>query len=397
MIVERIIFNVIAFALFLIVFFKMVHKNDTSYIYSLVLQALGIAISFVGLVFCINLPVVLYILTYIFSILLPFTIIIFEQKGLYFSEIIYLNIAKFYHATNKSEKAKEALKNILEKYPNSYYLHKQLGRIYEDLGNIDIAVDEYIRASEINRLDFNLPLKTATLLKEISRNDEAIYLLNDLLKRKPESYEASCLLGDILYEQENYKEAVNVYLQALNYNPDQYELYYNLGMIYTRLNDFQSAKEYYEKAAQLNSLLYHAKYDLGQIALLYNELEEAEEYFTECANDEDLADEVYYYLAYIYMLKGEREQAIQYLNIAVEESLEIYEKANKELVFKMIMNRIDKPTKTVKDRNEGKITLKELETIKHLEKTCEVVGSLSQNDIKAIRILRNRQEDKERE
>ena len=96
--------------------------------------------------------------------------------------------------------------------------------------------------------------------------------------------------------------------------------------------------------AQLNSLLYHAKYNLGQIALLYNEIEEAEEYFVECINEEDLTDEAYYYLAYIEMLKGDKENAIRYLNTAVEENEELYKRATKELVFKMIINKIKKPT-----------------------------------------------------
>ena len=395
MIIERIIFNVAAFAIFLIIFFKMIHRNDTSYTYVLAIQALGIAISFIGLIFRINLPIIIIIFIYIISILLPLAIIIFERKGIFLSEIICINMAKFYYNRNDSEKAKEILMKMLEKYPNSYYIHRQLAYICEKNGDIDIAIDEYMRASEINILDYNLKLKVANLLNTTTRSKEAVRVLNDLLRAKPDYYEASCLLGDILYGQENYKEAVNVYLQALNYNPDKYELYYNLGMAYTRLNDFQSAKEYYEKAAELNSLLYHAKYDLGQIALLYNELEEAEDYFTECINDEELADEVYYYLAYIAMLKGDKQKAIQYLNIAVEENEEIYIKASKELIFKIIINQIRKPTNTAK--NKKKITLKELETIKHLEETCAVVGNLSQNDIKAIRLLRKKQEDRERE
>lgn len=396
MIVERIIFNFIAFALFVIVFLKMIYKNDTNYIYVLAIQALGIAIGFIGLVFRVNLPLILNIFTYIICILIPLIIIIAERKGISLSEIIYINIAKFYHYNNQSEKAKRILMNIIEKYPNSYYLHKELAKICEETQNIEIAIDEYIRASDINKLDFDIQLKSANLLKSVNRNEDSARVLKELLNKKPECYEASCLLGDILYEQENYKEAVNVYLQAIDYNPDKYELYYNLGMTFTRLNDFQSAREYYEKAAQLNSLLYHAKYDLGQISLLYNELEEAEKYFTQCVNDEELADEVYYYLAYISMLKGERETATQYLNTAVEENEELYKKACKELVFKFIINKIKKPINTAKSKKK-KITIKELETIKHLEETCEVVGNLNQNDIKAIRTLKRKQEEKERE
>lgn len=396
MIIERLIFNVVAFALFTIIFLKMIHKNDTNYIYILVLQALGILIGFIGLIFRISLPIAIILFTYVTSIIIPIAIIMFEMKGIYFSEIIYINIAKYYSKKEENKKAKEILMKVIEKYPNSYYLHKELAKICEKTKDTDIAIDEYIRASDINKQDVGMQLELASLLNNVDRKEESTRVLTKLLKLKPDYYEASCLLGDILYEQENYKEAVNVYMQALNYNPDKYELYYNLGMAFTRLNDFQSAKEYYEKAAQLNSLLYHAKYNLGQIALLYNEIEEAEEYFEMCINEEDLSDEAYYYLAYIEMLKGDRQSAIQYLNTAVEENEELYIRATKELVFKMIINKIKKPAHN-ENKTKKKLTAKEIKTIKHLEKTCELVGSLSQNDMKAIRVLKTKREDKERE
>lgn len=396
MIIERLIFNVVAVALFTLIFLKMIHKNDTNYIYILGVEALGILIGFLGLIFRVNLPIIIIIFTYIISIIIPLAIVIFEMKGIYLSEIIYMNIAKYYSNKNDNSKAKEILMKILEKYPNSYYLHKQLAQICEKTGDIDIAIDEYIRVLDANREDFEAQLKLGNLLNIQGRKQEGANILKELLKIKPDYYEASCLLGDILYEEENYKEAVNVYIQALNYNPDKYELYYNLGMLYTKLNDFQSAKEYYEKAAQLNSLLYHAKYNLGQIALLYNEIEEAEEYFVECINEEDLTDEAYYYLAYIEMLKGDKENAIQYLNTAVEENEELYNRATKELVFKMIINKIKRPTHN-ENIKKKKLTKKEIKTIKHLEKTCELVGNLSQNDMKAIRILKTKYQDRERE
>ena len=83
MIIERVIFNVIAFALFVIIFFKMIYKNDTSYTYVLAIQALGITIGFIGLIFRINLSIIIIIFTYIISILIPLIIIMFEKKGMY--------------------------------------------------------------------------------------------------------------------------------------------------------------------------------------------------------------------------------------------------------------------------------------------------------------------------
>ena len=80
-------------------------------------------------------------------------------------------------------------------------------------------------------------------------------MLFNLLNKKPETYEASILLGEILINSEMYKEAVNVYQEALRYNPISYDLNYNLGIAYTMLNDFQNAKICYEKAAEINIML----------------------------------------------------------------------------------------------------------------------------------------------
>ena len=151
MIIERIIFNVIAFTLFFMIFFKMIYKNDSNYIYIIAVQALGIAIGFIGLVFRVNLPIVLLVLTYIISILVPIVIIILEKNGLALSEIIAITLAQIYEQRAQEDKAIQTLLNLIEKYPNSYYVHKKLAEIYERQGKIEISVDEYNRAIEINK------------------------------------------------------------------------------------------------------------------------------------------------------------------------------------------------------------------------------------------------------
>lgn len=399
MIIERIIFNVVAFALFFVIFLKMIYKNDSNYIYITGVQALGIAISFIGLVFRINLPITLLTLTYILSILLPIVIIIIEKNGLLLSEIIAITFAHIYIKMGKQERATKILLDLLEKYSNSYYAHKMLAEIYEKQEKIEVAIDEYRRVIEINKGDYKSYYNLSYLLNKYDNKEEAKIYLKIITSKKPEMYEAVSLLGDILYEQENFKEALNVYLDALQYNMDNYDLYYNIGMIYTRLNDFQSAKEYYEKAAQLNSLLYHAKYDLGQILLLHNEEEEASQYFEECLEDKELEQDAYYYLGYISMLKGDRYLALQYLNMAVQDNYRIYEKAKKEKIFIIISNKINKPNKTVKENQYRTLTKKEINTMIHLENTYELVGSLNRNDLKAIKIIKDKlnEENKERE
>ncbi len=396
---ERILFNVVALGLFLFLFFRMIQKNDTNYIYILALQALGIAIGFFALIINVQLPIIVLILTYIFSIILPIIIILIERKGITLTEVIHISIYKIYNKMGLEDKAKNIILKLVEKDKNSYYGHKILAEVYEKEDNLEIAIEEYIRASNIRPNEDKIQYKIAYLFNQTGKQNGAIKILQELLRKKPEWEDATLLLGDIFQEQERFKEAVSVYLDAIQYHPENYDLYYNLGMVYTMLNDFQSAKEYYEKAAELNSLLYNAKYNLGQIALLYNELEEAENYFVECLQDEELEEDAYYYLAYIAMLKGEEIKAIEYLNAAVDENPEIYDRIKKELIFKLILYKVDKPSNNRPPRKKNiKITKKEKQTIKHLKHTYEVVGNLNHNDIKVMKIIQTkREEGRERE
>ena len=96
MLVEKIIFSILAFYLFIVMFFKMIKKIDSAYIAILVIQALGIAISFVEIIFRLNYNIFIKILAYILSIVIPIIIMYMEHQGKNFSELILIALAKFY-------------------------------------------------------------------------------------------------------------------------------------------------------------------------------------------------------------------------------------------------------------------------------------------------------------
>ena len=104
MLVEKIIFSILAFYLFIAMFFKMIKKIDSAYIAILVLQALGIAISFIEIIFRLNYNIFLKILVYILSIVIPIIIMYIEHKGKNFSELIFIALAKFYAFVRQLQK-----------------------------------------------------------------------------------------------------------------------------------------------------------------------------------------------------------------------------------------------------------------------------------------------------
>lgn len=381
--IEKILFNVIAFSLFINIFLlKLIKKNDTTYLYVIIVEAIGIAINFISILFNIWSGIFIRIIMYLFAIIIPILVIALEKKGINISDTLNILISKMFLITGNSKKSKEQLINLVTKYPNSYKGHKMLAEIYEKEGGIRKAIDEYTKVIEIKNDAYDIEYKVATLLIDLKRKDEATQILNDILSKKPEHLNATNLLGEVLCEQQKYKEAISVYAGALRYNPNNYDLYYNLGLVYTMLNDFQLAKEYYDKAAEINHELYNGYYCLGKISLLYRDIEFAEEYFAKALMGELEAD-AYYELAKIYMIKNERDKAITFVNKAIELDGKYVNIVKNEPMFLLVKQYINLPINVLEEtKKDVKLSEKEKMALEHLEETYELTKSLNVNELK---------------
>ena len=387
MLIEQLIFIIIAFALFVYMFYQLIKKNDTKYVPILAIEAIGIAIDFVFLYFTEeDISTTTKIIIYTLSIIIPILVIVLEKLNSNFSEMADSFIARMHLVFGNTKAAKNKLIKLITEYPESYIGHKLLAQIYEKEGGQRKAVDEYVQAIDINKQDYDSYYKTANLLTDLDKKDEAAKMLTSLLSQKPDYPEATVALGDLLIEQENYKEAANIYIEALKYSPTNYDLNYNLGIVYTMLNDFQNAKVYYERAAQLNSMVYNTKYSLAEIAMMYKELEEAEQYFLQVIDDEELGADAYLELAKIYLIKNDKDQAIRYANVAIQEQPKrIVEKIQKDTTFAIIYSKLSIPFNLEVEGEEEKsrkLSKKEIKAKEHLEQMVEITKKIGYSDIK---------------
>ena len=135
--------------------------------------------------------------------MLPITVIIFEKRNLPLSEFLNITKANFYLMFGNTKKAKDALISLLNKNPDSYKAHLLLAQIYEKEGGMRKAIDEYVQAIDLNKQDYNSYFKVADLLNQLDKKQEAGEMLFSLLNKKPEMYEASVLLGEILIDSNN--------------------------------------------------------------------------------------------------------------------------------------------------------------------------------------------------
>jgi len=379
----KIFFYVISIALFVIMFLKMMRKNDVITLVSLILQAVGIGINFIALIFKIELNLFFIILTYLISVIIPIFIIVCEYNGINLTEKIYMILAKTYMLRKDTKDAKKILIALIEKDDECKAAHKMLAEIYEKEGGLRKAIDEYVKVVDLDANAFDSYFKIATLLKELGNNEDSLEMLTKLVNKKPDYLEASIALSDMLCMQERYKEAITIMNEVSKYHPNNFDIYYNMGMIYTMLNDFSSAKICYEKAAIINSLEHNTDYNIAMIELILGELEESEKYFTKCIDDEELSPLAYYQLAKIYMIKGDKDTAVQALNIAIDLDNNLYKKAVEDTVFIPIKGYINYPNIDEEDieQKSSKASKKEKQVRKHLEETYNLVGKLNYKEI----------------
>ncbi len=377
---EKILVTLVSFILFIyIFFFKMIKKNDTNYIIILVIQAIGILINFIQIIFGLLNSVFFKAIIYTFSIIVPILVFLLEYKNINVSEMMHVCICKIYIILDRDKKAKENLILLSTKYPDSYYAHKMLAEIYEKEGGMRKAIEEYVKTLEIKRNDYKSYYRISLLLKDLGRNKQAIQMLNNLLKVKPEHYAATQMLAELLIETEEYKKAINFINKSLKIHENKEDLIYNLGIAYVKTNEFSLAKKCFEKVIEINREHYNAYFRLGQIALLYRDFDMAETYFLNSTYKEKEAKS-YYELTKIYMMKNQKDKAALTIQKAINADEKFYTIAKEEPMLFPIKQFIEKPEITVESKEEKKDSKKEEMIEEYLNDTYNLTRILNKQE-----------------
>lgn len=197
--IEKILFSLVALLLFLYIFvFKLIKKNDTTYLVILGIQAIGIWLNFIKIIFNIFTGMVSKFIIYFLCLIFPIAVLVLEAKGINFSELIYVSTSRILLLTGKRKKAKEILMKLVSKYDKSYMGHKMLAEIYEKEGGMRKAIDEYVKVLDVRGNDYKSYFKISKLLKDLKKDKEAIEMLTILIKKKPELYEANKMLRRLI-------------------------------------------------------------------------------------------------------------------------------------------------------------------------------------------------------
>lgn len=240
-------------------------------------------------------------------------------------QAIYLIKAAFFIKQKKFEQAQKTADKAREQLPQSTIAEQIEGDIYFNQGKFDRSLEAYLKVYKSqpgNRLLFFI----TNLLSQQDRQQEAIDLLSNELKKAPDNLSLHYELATIYLNQGLYDQAKKHYLAVVDKKPDNVLALNNLAYIYAA-EQSPEAMVYAQKAYKLAPDTPVVSDTYGYLLVKQGNLKEGLPLLERAAKLLPDNAEVQFHLAKAYFLKGDRALAAQLLNKIAKSSQNFPEKA----------------------------------------------------------------------
>jgi Flp pilus assembly protein TadD len=158
-----------------------------------------------------------------------------------------LNLLGFAHFQQKSfGDAAVAYQRFLELQPNDSKARVSLGVVYEELGKVDQAEEEYKKADGIDG-NPDASFSLAKLYYGQKKLEPALEYVTKSLAKNSRSVASLNLQGVILNQLGKYAEALASFENAVRVAPNDINLNVNLGIAYINNKEFARARQLFEK------------------------------------------------------------------------------------------------------------------------------------------------------
>lgn len=187
------------------------------------------------------------------------------------------NIGWIFNEQNKFDSAARFLKQGLEKYPDDYNLHNELGYSLYKLSNQDGSIAAYTRATQL----------------------------------RPDSASAWLGLADVLYElKKDSAAAASAYEKAIANGAANAAAYYRLGWSYNDQKQFEKALPHLKKAAELEPKSAAIWLEWGYSLLRLQRSDEAVQALTRAISLDNRLRLGFLYLGRAYVQLGQKDKAM---------------------------------------------------------------------------------------
>jgi tetratricopeptide (TPR) repeat protein len=159
--------------------------------------------------------------------------------------------------------------------PKSWMAFNNLGNVYLDKNELDLARANYEKALAINPQEVNALSNLGIIYARENRLDEAIAEFQAALAIRPGFSRPMNNLAAALYAQGHVDAALDEYLKTEAVNPYFPQIHYNLGRLFREKGQLDAARGEYERALQIEPDNAPAMNELGLVLLAQGHRDEA--------------------------------------------------------------------------------------------------------------------------
>lgn len=268
-----------------------------------------------------------------------------EKLG-YVSAEMTADIACIYHTLGKDDKAREYIDKSLKIDDEFGYAHFFSGLLYNCANDTNRALKEYLRAEKLGNRQYPLFKSIAKLYNVQSNYFKALEYASKQIKYFPKDTYAYYWKGDLLFEHDEYNNALQYFLKAekLGLTTDS-EMYFKISYCYSKIGNQKSAIEYANKVIFLAKDEFKGYYRKGFAYFENGDFELAQENFILADKYNCPYSDMYSRLAYtfIYFSNPDKEKALYYANKAFTINKKEYESY---YMLGAIASRFDEDDKT---------------------------------------------------
>ena len=187
----------------------------------------------------------------------------------------HYNLGIVFSEQGEPDQAIEHYRQAVALRPDYAEAHYNLGRLLVNLGQLNDAVAHYERAAAINPADAETQNNLGVTLFGMGRGDDAIAHYHKALEIRPDYAEASCNLANALIAKGDLDGAIAQYTACLAAVPDQEDAQYNLASALLRKGRADEAILQYQKLLAIHPESGDAHANLGSALLAKGRIRDA--------------------------------------------------------------------------------------------------------------------------
>ncbi len=190
----------------------------------------------------------------------------------------YSRLSILYRTSGRFKEAMDSAQKVLEKFPDDIDANYTYSLSAEKLGDIEKAVDGYLKLMKINPKRASEYYSYAvSALTKAGRFQRIVEISKEFTRSYPTNSTGFLNLGTAYLRLEDFQNAVDVLLKGAKIDPSNYSIHYNLGMAYVKLGMMNDAMNCFKECLKIKPGDSYALYNLGITSFQAGNFTEAKE------------------------------------------------------------------------------------------------------------------------